>query len=427
MENSNLFIILLALNFIGILTTILILSSYRSKLGSGQNNELTNVIMNLNTKSETGVQRIKDDLLKELYGHKEILNSTGTSTALKIQENLNKLQTSINSIITDSLGNLQKSNSEEMSRLHNTTKSNFEIISSANDKKLGDIQGEIERRLNDNLNQNLKSFEEVSIKLGAINKSAENMISSTASIDRLNDIFSKGSVKQYGTFAEEYLQNLLEHHLPTLWDRQVTIEGCQDKIDFTITFQDMRIGIDSKFPLEAYENYTNASPENQAGALKTYLKTIREMSVSINTKYGKHFDHLLMYLPSDSMYNEVAHDRSTLDSLNKLKVVPISPTTILTVIYAISILRTKLLINKNAQQMQANVSKIEKSLFSFKEEYRKLGEKLRLAQVNYDVVEGHVRSIDKDVNTVKNLDLKEVEIGESDKEMNEFDLSWNVS
>jgi DNA recombination protein RmuC len=395
-------IIALLLNFFGIIFII-----YIQKSKTGQQNPYE-VMMELQGVVDQKTLLFQDRLFAQLYQYNNTLTEGTSKTQAVITESLSKMKDSIYKITLDSLEQIQKNNQEEIKRINETTKSSFDLITDANSKKLTQIQEDIERRMNDNLNQNLRSFEEVSVKLGAINKSAENMISSTASIDRLNDIFGKGSVKFYGTFSEEYLQNLLEMHVNGLWSRQVQITGSLDKIDFCITFGDIKVGIDSKFPLDTYERYNNETNlELKPGLKKAYLRKVKEMGTEMSKKYGRAFDHLLIYLPSDAMYNEVASDRETLDSLNNLKVVPISPTTILTVIYAISIMRSKLLINEHASLIQANISKIEKGMYSFKEEYRKLGEKLGQAQQNYSNVNTYVGNIEQYVKDVKIFEQNE--------------------
>jgi DNA recombination protein RmuC len=112
-----------------------------------------------------------------------------------------------------------------------------------------------------------------------------------------------------------------------------------------------------------------------------------------------------MFIPSDAMYNEVANDQITMDKLHRLRIVVVSPTTILSVIYAISMVKDKIAINNNAHTIQDYLLKVEKSIGKFREEYDKLGRKLREAQDVYDKSSNHVSQVEVQISKVKKLEL----------------------
>ena len=82
------------------------------------------------------------------------------------------------------------------------------MLTKTNQQKLTQIQGEIERKFNQSLEQNLKSFEEVQKSVGQLQSTAQRMVDSTKSVDKLNSIFERTSSKAFGNFGESYLESM---------------------------------------------------------------------------------------------------------------------------------------------------------------------------------------------------------------------------
>ncbi len=361
--------------------------------------------MNLSKTISDKFETVTDKQTEHQYQVKEVLNNHNNEGSEKILTSLRTFQSEINEVLQLAIQNLQKSNLLELDKIASQSKNSFDQIYEANNKKLQDIQVEIERRLNDNLANNIKSFKEVSNDLGEMKKTAQTMIDSTSSIDKLNRIFDRTASKSFGGFSEKYLEQILEFHLKGLWKSQVQVKEGKEIIDYAIEFDDLSIGIDSKFALTSYNDYQNSADEFKQQKLKDYLANIRTMATSISSKYGGYFQHLLMFIPSDAMYNEVANDQITMDKLHRLRVVVVSPTTILSVIYAISMVKDKIAINNNAHTIQDYLIKVEKSIGKFREEYDKLGKKLREAQDTYDKSSVYVVQVENQISKVKKLEL----------------------
>jgi DNA anti-recombination protein RmuC len=109
-----------------------------------------------------------------------------------------------------------------------------------------------------------------------------------------------------------------------------------------------------------------------------------------------------MYLPSDGMYAEAVNDDQIMKHLNKYKVTLASPATLFPLIILISEYQFKLNVNDNAEQIIKGLGVIKRSVHSFREEFRKLGDKIRQAQNNYDTAD---RSLTNVSVTVDKLEL----------------------
>ncbi len=284
--------------------------------------------------------------------------------------------------------------------LGETTKSNLEIMNKSNQTKLDQINDGVQKRLDENFAQNLKSVNQVMQNLGHIQSSAEKMIESTKSIDKLNTIFSRTSSKSFGDFGEKYLESMLREHLSDgSWDKQVKLSGSSEIIDFTISIDGKLIGIDSKFPLTKYSDYIDADSINSVSARRDFLKTVQLMGDSIASKYpvGKSLDILFLYLPSDGMYNEVVNDQQTVEYLLKRKVTVSSPSTIFPLILLIASYQFKAKINENADAIVKGLGQVKRNIDGFRDEFRKLGDKIRQAQQNYESADKNLLGVEKNI------------------------------
>ncbi len=317
------------------------------------------------TQMETRLGEIQRTLLEEV-GKTQIVHS----------KSLSDIQTTVLQQLTEAIKNLNEANNQ-----------NFQQLSKTNHEKLTQIQGEVDKRLNESFQQHLKSFETVNKNIGEMQSTAQKMMDSTKSIDKLNNIFERTNSKGFGQFSETYLESLLSEHLNVKdWQKQVTVPGSNDKIDYVINIGDKKIGIDSKFPITRYQDYIDAPSETKQQLLKDFFRAVQLMATDISKKYLQpgFLDTLLMFLPSDAMYSDVVNSQDMMNILHKLKVTPISPATLFPIIVVVNSYEFRLKVNENAELIMKGLQGVRKNVDSFREEFRKLGDKIRQAGENYD-------------------------------------------
>jgi DNA recombination protein RmuC len=330
-----------------------------------------------------------EKLLDRLHQNQQAQQTVLDGHSRKTQDQMQKIQLDIQDRLTKAVQNLLETNNK-----------NFELLRRTNEDKLAQINADVQKRLDENFAQNLKSIQQVMQNLGHIQSSAQKMIESTKSIDKLNTIFSRTSSKSFGDFGERYLETLLREHLAEgSWNRQVKLNGSTEIIDFTIEIDDKIIGIDAKFPLTRYTDYLEASPENKTSTRRELLNTVKRMGDDISQKYLQNnlLDSLLLYLPSDSLYNEVANDEQTVSYLQKRKVSLASPSTIYPLIMLIVSYQFKQKVNENAEIIISGLHQVRRNIEGFKEEFRKLGDKIRQAQQNYDSADRNLLGVERNI------------------------------
>lgn len=355
----------------------------------------------------------------------------------KLLENLNQSQIAGNSFreyLKLEFENIKSENSAQLLKIQNqiqeklnisvltlteVNNKNFELLSKANHEKLDKINDDVQKRLDENFARNLKSFQEVSQNLGQIQSTAQKMIESTKSIDKLNTIFARTSSKAFGGFAEKYLESMLSENLAAdSFKKQVRVPGGNEIIDFVIYIDDQKIGIDCKFPFTVYQDFQEADAEKKAYYHKQFLKKILEMAREISQKYYKNnfLEVLFMYLPSESIYNEVMDfnkNQELLEQLQKLKVSLVSPNTLFPVILLTKAYQFRHKISKEADSIVKSLNVIKKNFDGFKTEYRKLGEKIRQAQQNYDQAERNLVGMEHNISHISVTSAPQLELSQT--------------
>jgi DNA recombination protein RmuC len=410
---STLIIIILVINLLAILFLIL------KKPSNSNSSEVQDLVQkHLTTNKEDLIQKINDLNQSQNLS----LNENKNQMFLKLKDLLSYLEQSnlaskseqkdhFQSMVlqnSHSLQSLQKTIQESLSTaildLAKINNENFEILRKTNEQKLESINQDVQKKLDLSFQQHLKSFEEVSKNIGQIQTVAKQMIDSTSSVDKLNNLFARTSSKSFGDFGEKYLHSMLSQNLHSnSWATQVTVVGSADKIDFVITTQGKRIGIDSKFPATKFQDYLDADVIDKPARLKDFLKAVMLMANDISKKYDKNgfVDYLLMYLPSEGMYMEVANNLEVIEYLTKLMVTPVSPVTIFPIISNIRVVQSREVINQNAEMIIKALSGVKKNIMVFQSEFTKLGDKLRLAQTNYSTAENSLMSVTSQISQLE--------------------------
>ncbi len=185
------------------------------------------------------------------------------------------------------------------------------------------ISKSMEDRLSD-LKSRMAVFDAAQIKITEL----------SAHVVDLQDVLSHNYSR--GVFGEVQLQNLLQSILPpSAFTTQYTL-GNGARVDFLLhmPYPPGPIGIDAKFPLDAYRAMRAAeSDQDIASAKKSFSRSIKSKIDDIAAKYiisGETADSALMFIPSESVFAELhAGFEDVLDYSYQKRVWIVSPTTMM--------------------------------------------------------------------------------------------------
>ena len=258
--------------------------------------------------------------------------------------------------------------------------------------RLSEVQKQIFESLSGSAIKTARSLGALQERLVAIDKAQANLEKLSGNVLGLQDILSNKQTR--GVFGEIQLKDIVSKALPpNTYAFQVLLSNGK-RVDCMIYLPNPTgpIAIDSKFPLDSYDNlrkYTNEIEKKRA--IQDFKKSIRFHINSIAEKYiieGETADGAIMFLPSEAIYAELHANFSDIvrEGFSK-RVWIVSPTT------CMATLNTIRGILKDAT-LKENSSKIRENLNHLFKDVSRLGDRI-------DNLDKHFYLAGKDLEEVK--------------------------
>lgn len=333
-------------------------------------------------------------------------NDTRTQTAQSIGEMTKKLdemtksnfesQQAMTRMLSEALVNIQQNNTSQNERLVRNVSEAIGKMQESNEKKLDEMRTTVDEKLSATLNERLNSsFKTVSDQLENVNKSLGEMkelsTGVTANVSTLNKVLT--NVKARGTWAEVYLENILDQTIPGMYVKNYApIEGSQAKVEFAVKIPAgdgsgnvTYLPIDSKFPMEDYVRLCtaaeNADPVALAAARKALEARVKDEAKLI-TKYivvPQTTPYAIMYLATEGLYAEIAASPDGLPEKlrSEYNIMIAGPTTITALLSSLSMGFKAVAINEKANE-------VRQMLAVAKTQYDKFGDLLEKARRRID-------------------------------------------
>lgn len=219
--------------------------------------------------------------------------------------------------------------------------------------------------MNSRLNSTTAAFASVQKSLGEMSEIGRSM-------HELQEFLN--SPKLRGNIGEQVLKELLTQFLPKATFKLQYRFNSGNIVDAVIITSGGIIPIDSKFPMENFRKIAKTTDEKERKLVeREFANDIKKHIDAISSKYiltnEGTIDFALMYIPSESIYYEIANDSSLYDHATKKRVLAVSPMTF----YAF--LRT-ILIGFEGQKISQQANNILANLRSIQKEYEKTNESL---------------------------------------------------
>ena len=255
-----------------------------------------------------------------------------------------------------------------------------------NGKRLEEMRKTVDEKLQDTLEKRLgESFKIVSERLEQVHKGLGEMQNLASGVGDLKKVLT--NVKTKGILGEYQLANIIEQLLPTeqYEENIATRPGSSERVEFAIRMPGnseddvVWLPIDSKFPLQGYENLLDAREagdlEGISAAEKVLTSTIEKFAKDISEKYveAPHTtDFGIMFLPIESLYAEVLRHPGLFETLQRKHRITITgPTTMSALLNSLQMGFRTLAVTKRS-------SEVWKILEAVKTEFGKFSSKLEL-------------------------------------------------
>jgi len=267
--------------------------------------------------------------------------------------------------------------------------------------------GEIEERVRKSVDQgsravgekfesSLKVIGDIKKVLGSLEETNKQMLDIGKDISSLQDLLKPPQIR--GGFGELTLGHILAQLLPK--------ENFEEKyrfkngavVDAVVRTGDKIIPIDSKFPLESFQRYIEASQSKKKSYLREFERNVKAKIDDISAKYILEdegtYDFALMYIASENVYYQTIlkedlgiNSSSISDYALEKRVVPVSPNSIYAYLRVIYIGLRGMQFERNVRKIVEDFARLNKEFEKFEEQFRKLGGHLGHAKGSFDRAE----------------------------------------
>ncbi len=282
----------------------------------------------------------------------------------------------------------------EIGALTTQTKESVEAIRTDVGEKLAAITNTVQVKLDQNIKDGFAQFEKVQNHLNEAQEQLKNLGVIGASINDLNNLLKMPHLR--GRFGEQGLERLLEDFLPRhMYDLQASPDGeGPGRADAVIKFPDRMLPIDAKFPREqVLALFETNDPQALDRARVEFERVMKEQAKRIagyiRPENGT-TDMALMYLPSETLYMEAVLNAELSEWLNKRRVYPVSPNTLIVTLQSIQMVFKMYEYAKGHERATEELKKAQNAFGHFENRFEELGKSLSKAQDAFEVAKGHL-------------------------------------
>ncbi len=269
------------------------------------------------------------------------------------------------------------------------------------------------KTLQENSKQLNERLDKAAIVIGGVQKEVGQMSEIGRSMKELQDFLK--SPKLRGNIGEQVLKDLITQMFPkNSFHIQYEFRS-GDKVDVAIQTDAGILPIDSKFPMENFQKMSKAEDKaERVGFEKEFMRDIKRHIDAIAEKYilpeEGTMDFALMYVPSESVYYEIANMTDLQDYARKKRVYMVSPNTLYTHLQTI-------LLSFEGRKIEQTSKEVMKLLRALKIDYGKvednmgvLGKHLGNASAQFANVTGGFIQLGQKINSADRLEEKTVDL-----------------
>ena len=327
--------------------------------------------------------------------------------------------------ITERLGKLETNMIKEIGDFKNDLNQNmnkdFNGLNEKMEYRLNLINDKVNERLDQNFEKTNKTFTNVLERLSKIDEAQKKIDTLSTDIVSLQEVLT--DKKTRGIFGEVNLKHILSNvfgeNNDKMYKLQYTLPNTY--IADSVVFAPEPLGIiaiDSKFPLENYQNMVNRdnTKESRLNYEKLFKLDMKKHIDAISSKYilpGVTTDQAIMFLPAEAIFAEVnAYHQDIIDYAYKKKVWITSPTTLISTLTTIQIIVKNLERDKYTKVIHNELLLLDDEFKRYKDRWDKLYRSIET--VSKDVKDIHTTTdkITKRFNSINQVEMDEIEYEE---------------
>jgi len=373
----------------------------------GSREELSNSFKNLSDTLQNSFKDTKDDLSKSLKSFEDRFTSN-------IKE--------FNEVQRQKFDDL----AHKLEKIRETVEINLQKIQDQNSKKLDEIRGTVDEKLQSTLEKRFnESFNVISNRLDQVHQGLGEMQKLAAGVGDLKKVLT--NVKTRGNLGEIQLGNILEQifSVEQYTKNSIVKPGSLERVEYTIKLPGrnadntpLLLPIDSKFPnedyqrlVEAYENLTNLSQKEIEDVNKQFEFSIKKNAKDIRDKYINPpitTDFAIMFVPTEGLYAEILRRTGLFEFLQReYRVTVVGPTNLVAFLSSLQMGFRTLAIEKRSSEVWQILGAVKTQFGDFGKILEKTKKKLQEVTNVIEDAGTKSRVIERKLRTVQELPSEE--------------------
>lgn len=388
-------ILLLALSATVVLLLLVLFVWFSRKLDKQQT--LTGDQVKAAQIMQESFQQTRTAMLESMLDTQGKIQSNMEQRFAEVQQSLEKRLGEMSQVSTGRFGEMQSSIEKrlgEMSKdsIQSFTRSNNELHELLQ-RRLNDISGQVETRLNKGFEKTTETFTDVIKRLALIDEAQKKITELSGNVVSLQEVLT--DKRSRGAFGEVQMAGLIRNVMPeSSYALQYSLSN-GTRVDCMMFLPEPtgNIAIDSKFPLDSFQKMMDdeSSDADRLSAEKQFRLDIKKHIRDIADKYiieNETADGAIMFIPAEAVFAEIhAHQPQLVEEAQRARVWLVSPTTLMAVLTTARAVLKDSATRKQIHVIQDHLVYLAKDFDRFRKRMDALSRHIQ--QANRDVEDVH--------------------------------------
>jgi DNA recombination protein RmuC len=307
-------------------------------------------------------------------------------------------------------------------RLGEMSQTSIERLARSNDqiqetlhKRLTEISGQVETRLNKGFEKTNETFTDVVKRLALIDEAQKKITELSSSVVSLQEVLN--DKRSRGAFGEAQMMLQVRNALPENAFEEQYLLSNGTRVDCMLFLPEPtgNLAVDAKFPLDSYKTMMNpdAAKSDRLGAEKQFKQDIKKHINDIADKYilpGETSDGALMFIPAEAVFAEIhAHQPGLVEEAQRRRVWMVSPTTMMAVLTTARAVLKDSATRKQVHLIQEHLVRLSTDFDRFRTRMDNLSKHIQQANKDVEEVNTSARKISSRFEKIEKVELEDEE------------------
>lgn len=303
-------------------------------------------------------------------------------------------------------------------RLGEMSQTSIEHLARSNDqiqetlhKRLTEISGQVETRLNKGFERTNETFTDVVKRLALIDEAQKKITELSSSVVSLQEVLN--DKRSRGAFGEAQMMLQVRNALPedSFAEQYKLSNGTRVDCMLFLPEPTGHLAIDAKFPLDSYKTMMNpdATELDRVSAERQFKQDIKKHINDIADKYiiaGETSDGALMFIPAEAVFAEIhAHQAELVEEAQRRRVWMVSPTTMMAVLTTARAVLKDSATRKQVHLIQEHLIRLSGDFDRFRKRMDNLSKHIQQANKDVEEVNTSARKISSRFEKIEKVEL----------------------